>query len=704
MINAQNKLLYLLLTIILSTYSMDISSEDDLVFEKIWKYETDFHDKTNTVQAKPKEFENLLLFVDGEGHFFALDKYTGRLIYSVKLGVLAGRRGFTVDQDSGNVAIVASDAARVGLNADATLFLIDARSGEILNQTSTDWGVVEPVISEECIITFGARDGIIKCYDRKLEEIIWQTELGTYARIWSNSLLSEKHNILYFVTSDAGDIVGKDRTEDIYSSALVGINVKTGSIIFSRQMIKDGVWDFDGVGKPILIEGFQNDDENAYDMIVGLNKTGTIFALNAIDGSNIKTNQFEEFLFPDDAELSLISSNTQVIPNWPDRVIDVSLELDDLRMNEASFDILRHVKYGDFIPPSVDYDVITRGLHGGPQWFGGEYFRSFEEDFLAIPYNNNAWILRNNYAEDFWIGSKIYSVILRIKRLFNYIKNLFIEDTSSEVPDDVDIQSGHRWIQTEWSNSGDRAKTMDFLYKWMNIKAYNKNYYENCASCHRNDREGRFQSELEGSGFVPSLVGYTLTDKYKYGKDYSKFISVHAGNLDISEEDVKEIFQHFEKYDREQFAKGKYRITGFWQSLLAKDSLPLNKEPWGGIAVINLNSGKKIHDITVGEMKDNNGNIFDSSIIFGGLGQINSKGESLLVGTVDPKAYYVSLVTGKVIQTLDLVRSGSVQPHLTTINGCEAWVVVETGGRYSFYERNKNGFTVETFINKSSCS
>lgn len=704
MSKVQSKAFYLLLTIFLSTHSIDIFSEDDLVFEKIWKYETDVNDKTNTVQAKPKEFENLLLFVDGEGHFFALDKHTGRLIYKVKLGAFAGRRGFTVDQDSGYIAIVASDAVRVGLNADATLFLIDARSGEILNKTSTDWGVVEPVFTAKCIITFGARDGIIKCHDRKLNEIIWQTELGTYARIWSNSLISEKHNMLYLVTSDAGDIVGKDRTEDLYSSGLIGINAKTGSIIFSRQMIKDGVWDFDGVGKPILIEGFQNDDGNTYDVIVGLNKTGTIFALNAIDGSNIKTNQFENFLFPNDSELRLISSNIQAIPNWPDRVIDVSLELDDLRMNEASFDILRHVKYGDFIPPSVDYDVITKGLHGGPQWFGGEYFRSSGEDFLAIPYNNNAWILRNNYVEDFWLGSKIYSVILRIKRLFTYIKNLFIEDTSSEVPDDIDTQAGHRWILTEWSDSNDRAKTMDFLYKHMNRKAYNKNYYDNCASCHRNDRAGRFESELEGNGYVPSLVGYTLTDKYKYGKDYSKFISVHAGNLDISEEDVKEIFQHFDKYDREQLSKDKYRVYGFWQSLLAKDSLPLNKGPWGGIAVINLNSGKKIHDITVGEMKDNSGHIFDSSIIFGGLGQINSKGESLLVGTVDPKAYYVSLVTGKVIQTLDLVRSGSVQPHLTTINGCEAWVIIETGGRYSFYERNKNGFTVETFINKSSCS
>ena len=102
-------------------------------------------------------------------------------------------------------------------------------------------------------------------------------------------------------------------------------------------------------------------------------------------------------------------------------------------------------------------------------------------------------------------------------------------------------------------------------------------------------------------------------------------------------------------------------------------------------------------------MKDAKGNNVDSSVIFGGLGKINPKGETLLVGTVDPRAYYVSLPTGKVLQTINLDRSGSAQPFLTTINGCEAWVIIETGGRYSFYDRSRNGYTIETFINKSEC-
>lgn len=688
---------------ILTLSSLNIFANDDLLFKKVWSHEIDVSDKTNTVQAKPKEFNNLFLFVDGQGHFFALDKFSGELKYKVKLGAIAGRRGFAIDQKLGYVAIIASDAVRVGLNEDATLFLIDAHSGDIVKKTSTDWSVAEPALTSKCIITFGARDGAIKCHDRNLKKIIWQTKLGPFARVWSNPLISEEHRMIYFVTSDYGDIVGNNRNEDLYSSSLIGINIENGEIIFTRQMIQDGVWDFDGVGKPILVENFKNDDGKIYDLVIGLNKTGTIFAVNAEDGSDIKSNQFEDIVFPKNPSLDIKSFNTQTIPTWPNRVVDVSLDPDDLRMQEASFDILRHVKFGEFVPPSVDYDVITRGLHGGPQWFGGEHFRHFEKDFLVIPYNNNAWILRNVYVEDFWLGSKIYSIILRIKRLFAYLENFFLRDPPSKNSDNIDTEYGHRWIQTEWSDSNDRAQTMDVLYKWLKPSAYNKNYYENCAGCHRNDRSGRFQSELVGSGHVPSLVGYTLTDKYKYGRDYSKLKAIHSKDLGISEEELDEIFEHYDEYDREQLRRNKLQTTGFWQSLLAKDSLPLNNAPWGGIAVIDLESGKKIQNIIVGEMKNTYGNSVNSSVIFGGIGEINSKGESLIVGTVDSKAYYVSLLTGQILETLDLERSGSAQPHLTNINGCEAWVIIESGGRYSFYDRKNNGFTVEAFVNNSLC-
>jgi hypothetical protein len=703
MLNKDTKYAYIFLIIFLS-FTYNTYAQNDLSFEKIWSYETDAIDKKNTVQAKPKEYDDLLLFVDGKGYFFALDKFTGELRYKVKLGQMVGRRGFAIDYSQGYVVIIGSEGVRVGLNEDATLFKIDVRTGDILNKTVTDWSVVEPVLTSKCIVTFGARDGIIKCHDRNLKNIIWQTKLGPNARVWSNALFSDKHNMIYFTTSDYGDIVGNNRNEDLYSSSLIGINSDSGEVVFSRQMIKEGVWDFDGVGKPIFIENFINDDGKIYDLVVGLNKTGTIFVLNAIDGSAIKTNQFNDVIFPEkSSDPNLL--NIQTIPAWPDRVVDVSLELDDLRLQEVNTDILRHVKYGDFVPPSVDYDVITRGLHGGPNWFGGEHFRHFEKDILAIPYNNNAWILRNIYTENFWLGSKIYSVILRIKRLFNYIKGLFFNDTTSNISNDnLDTQFGHRWIQDEWSDSNDRAQTMDVLYKWLRPRAYNKNYYKNCAGCHRNDRGGRFQSELEGDGHIPSLVGYTLTDKYKYATNFTNFSAIHPKELNISEEELNQIFQHYHKYDERQLSKNNLEITGYWQSLLAKDSLPLNKAPWGGIAVIDLDSGSKIQNIIVGNMKNIKGDTLNSSVIFGGIGEINSKGETLTVGTVDSNAYYLSLLTGEVLHTLDLARSGSSQPHKTNINGCEAWVIVESGGRYSFFDRDKNGYTVETFVNNSSCN
>ena len=690
----------LILCLIMS--SLVVAAENS-TFERVWKFEIDSNDVLNTVQAKPKEFGNLLLFVSGDGHFLALEKDTGSLVYKIKLGALAGRRGFAIDRDLGQVAITGSDFERVGLGGGATLFLLDARSGEILKKTSTSWSVAEPIFTSECIVTFGARKGLVQCHDRGLQEVIWRTELGSSARIWSNPTLSEKHNMIYLVTSDTGTIIAKNRGDDTYSSSLIGINTKTGSIIFSRQMIKTGVWDFDGVGKPILIEDFTNNDGKVYDLIVGLNKTGTVFILNAMDGTPIKNNQFKEVSFTNDYAPEANLSKTQTIPSWPSRVSEISLIPEDLRMKETRFEALRHVKYGEFIAPSLNYDVVTRGLHGGPQWHGGEHFRSSKEDFLAIPYNNTSWILRLNYVEEFWIGSKIYSIIWRVNKAYTYVKNLFFGDDTVKVNSAIITQANSRWIQTEWSDSHDRAQQLDYLYKALKWKAYNKKYDKNCASCHRNDRGGRFQSELQGDGFIPSLVGYTLTDKYKYGRDYSKLKLIHDQELGIGEEDLNEIFQHFDKYDREQLKKKNLRVTGFWQALLGKDALPLNKGPWGGIAIINLNSGEKIKDIVVGEMKDAEGNNVDSSVIFGGLGKINPKGETLLVGTVDPRAYYVSLPTGKVLQTINLDRSGSAQPFLTTINGCEAWVITETGGRYSFYDRSRNGYTIEAFINKSEC-
>lgn len=663
-------------------------------FEKVWEFELDTNNMTDTVQSQPKEFENLLFLVDGKGHLIALKKQTGAVVYKIKLGIGVGRRGFAIDESSGQIAIVAA----------TTLFIVDARSGKVLKQRKITYSVAEPVFTPECIITFGAAFGLVQCHDRNLEEIFWETSLGKTARVWSNPLWSKKHNKLYLTTSNAGGLVGLNREPDTYSSSIIAINGSTGSIEFSRQMVKDDVWDFDGVGRPIFVEGFVNDDGAIYDLVIGLNKTGTIFVINAEDGLAIKHNQFREQLTPKGNGVNANLTQKQIIPSWPDRTNEIALPLSDLRADQVKFEALRHARYEEFLPPSLDYDVVTKGLHGGPEWHGGTYFKNGRQNLLAIPFNNTSWILRLQYNEDFWLYDKLVKPLNVISRVTKKIAGMYqdwLDSGEIAIADPDDKQS--RWIQSTWSDSSWELDLKDKMYKFVKISAYNKKYSSTCAGCHRNDRAGRYQSELVGDGYVPSLVGYTLTEKYKYGGNYNKFLSIHSSDVKVTKEDLHGIFEHFDAYDKELLKDKKLSVNGFWQALLGKDSLPINKGPWGGVAIIDLDSGEKINDIVIGKMKDSDGNWIDSSIIFGGIGRVNSKGETLVVGTTDPKAYYISVPEGKVLQSFNLKRPGSVNPFLTELNGCEAWVVVETGGRFSFYDKSLNGYTIEMFINRSEC-
>jgi hypothetical protein len=687
------KKLFISVFFFLPLFSHSIDSN----FVKIWEYELEYRDKANTVQSQPKYFDDLYFFVDGIGHLIALKKSSGSLIYRKYLGDGAGRRGFDIDAKSGRITIAAGPI----------IFIIDAKSGEILNKSNTIRSVAQPIVTTNCVIVFGADNGIVQCHSRSLEKLLWKVDLGETARVWSNPLWSNKHNQLYLTTSNAGSLVVENRKPDTYSSSLVGINASDGSIEFSRQMIKDDVWDFDGVGKPILVEDFVSNSGAKYDLIIATNKSGTIFAVNAKDGSEIQINQFEKQIFAKESGINSSVSEYQIIPSWPARTNDISITLNDLRPNQEKFELLRHARFEQFLPPSLDYDVVVRGLHGGPEWHGGEHYRYNNEDLLAFPINNTSWILRLKYVEDFWITRFISDNYIRFKNFINkstdIIISLIFNESKTNINSVGDGQILNPWVQTAWSDSSSYSKIRDFIYKYTNLNAYNDKYYQKCAICHRNDRNGRFQSELTGDGYVPSLMGYTLTEKYKYGKDYQNFLLLHGLKTEVTKQDLDSIYEFFDEYDKKLFKEKKLIVDGFWQPLLGKDSLPLNKAPWGGVSIINLNTGKKIYEITVGKMRASDGSWLESSVIFGGLGDINSKGETLVVGTVDSTAYYISLPQGKVLETFSLKRPGSAKPLLTKINGCEAWVIIETGGRFSFYDKDLNGFTVETFLNTSRC-
>ena len=113
-------------------------------FNKIWDYKLDYTDPLNTVQSQPKEYEGKLFFVDGIGNLIALEKNTGQLIYKNFIGNQAGRRGFVIDKDKSQIAIVAG----------AILYVLDLETGKKLHTIETTSAVAAPIITRDCYIVF----------------------------------------------------------------------------------------------------------------------------------------------------------------------------------------------------------------------------------------------------------------------------------------------------------------------------------------------------------------------------------------------------------------------------------------------------------------------------------------------------------------------------------------------------------------------
>jgi hypothetical protein len=669
-------------------------------FERKWIFESNDFSATNTVQAQPKEHLGKLLLIDLAGNLIALDKQTGKLIYKKFLGKGAGRRGFEIDKETGEILIT----------VNKKLLILDVDTGEVLSSKKSLSSVVAPIITDLCYIVFG-NQGEIQCHDKLTDGITWTTKIGWTARIWSNVTYSKKNDSVYFVTSNPGGLIFKKDQIDEYSSSLVSIRASTGQIVFSKRMIKNDVWDYDGVGKPILVENYLQHDGVGLDIIIGTNKTGTIFIVNAENGENVKQDQFKNLKYATEFGGFANEENSQIIPNWPNRVSEIKIDQKDLRTDQLQEFKLRHAKFGEFLRPSPHYDVVIKGVHGGPQWHGGTFYNDEvnNQKLLAYPINNSAWILRVNYIREapfiLKVARKLYpygnTIKVYLTNQFINLKSYFSKKTNLNPIASDGTES--RWNQDVWSNSDFFSKLTNTYYKYLSYDSYNDNYRNYCASCHGFDRNGKFQSELYGDGFVPSLVGYTLTEKFSFAKDYKNLLAVHDDIPFPSEKEVNDIFSYFNELDTRLKNEKKLKLRGFWQALLGKDLLPLNKPPWGSVKIVDLNTGDLKGSLVVGKSRDKFGESVDSSIIFGGLGEPTIEGKTMLTGTVDSSAYYISLNNYKLDTIIDLKRSGSVNPYLTKIDNCEAWIFVETGGRFSFYERTNNGFTIEAFVNKDNC-
>ena len=429
--------------------------------------------------------------------------------------------------------------------------------------------------------------------------------------------------------------------EDDYSNSLVIVDGKTGNL---RCRFKDTIhdhWDLDMVGNPIIVKNKKK--EHAY----GFSKTGNIFVVDIKKCKLINDNYIKKIETDNKSPIDgQIYSDYQIKIYNPENFMNLKYDLksylDYISEDEENLNYVihrtRNSKFNEnYIPLSLDYYPIMYGLHGGPEWPGGSFDKKNNQ--IILPTNHYPWIIRTYYT---CCLNKTPSAIRKAQQ---YI------------------------INSQYSD----AYTI---------------YKNKCSSCHRKNKNGRYVREFVGDGYVPSLNGITITNKFNSLDDLKSFNYSHkyTNNLEIKKNELKALKKYFEAHDKFLLEKDLLRLSSTWQLLLDKNGNYASIPPYGKLTAFNLKSGKINWQIPFGEKIIQN-KLIKGDINFGGV--LSTAGNILIAtGTTDNNVYIFNSFNGKEIWRSKLKHAGSSPPMSYEYNGHQYILINASGGKYYGYEKD----------------
>jgi quinoprotein glucose dehydrogenase len=178
--------------------------------------------------------------------------------------------------------------------------------------------------------------------------------------------------LLYLPVSTAsndwygGDRLGANR----HAESLVCLEVRTGRLVWSFQLVHHGLWDYDPAAQPVLITVRPHGEP--IDAVVLPGKTGFVYAFDRVTGAPIWP--IEERPVPPSSVPGELAHPTQPVPTRPAPfakqgftdadVVDFTPEL-----RARALEQLRGFARGPlFAPPSLGGTVVMPGWIGGAGW------------------------------------------------------------------------------------------------------------------------------------------------------------------------------------------------------------------------------------------------------------------------------------------------------------------------------------------------
>ena len=241
----------------------------------------------------------------------------------------------------------------------------------ILGWAGNDWK--QSVTPPGTVFAIDARTGALKWTFRSIpEDMVSRT--GT-ANVWASMSADEERNLVYLpVASPSPNFYGGDRTDPIpLATSVTALNIDTGGVVWSRQLVHHDLWDYDTNAAPTLVD-IERDGETV-PALVQTSKQGYLYVLNRETGAPV---------FPIE-ERSVPASNVpgeKASPTQPHVAVPEPLigdrwpgifELADISSFGYCSRVLEDARGrgGRFTPPSVEGSIQWPGTAGGVEWGGG---------------------------------------------------------------------------------------------------------------------------------------------------------------------------------------------------------------------------------------------------------------------------------------------------------------------------------------------
>lgn len=609
-----------------------------------WVYKngfvTDREKSINNNQTTPIFTGRSLIVTSLDNYLISLDPETGNEKWRYKFDNLAGKRGLTIVDNN------------IFVPSLGGVFVLDENTGNLnksfgnnglIGINEKEISLVPPIIYNDKI--FIAHRAFLTSHNIPSGKLNWKLDFNG-ARVWSGISYDNKTNSIVIVTSNLVNLLGKTNIENDLSNSVLVVDSKNGKIKCKFKDTINDHWDLDMVGNPIIINK-KNANGQINQLAYAFSKTGNTFVVNLNDCNLENETSIKKIITENSSPIkNQVYSDYQIEITNPVNLMNlkyssneylnyISKDKDNLEYIEHK---LRNSKYDEnYIPLSLDYEVVMYGLHGGPEWPGGTYDKKNNQ--IIIPTNHYPWIIRAYYT----CCSK---------------KNV------SEVKRKFDLS----------------------FVNLPNLKGYLL-YQQKCKSCHGKRKNGYYESEFTGDKFVPSLNGISLFKKFKSLETIKGFDYAHkyTSNIDLDNSDLKALRKYFINRDEYLMKNDIFRLDGRWQLLLDKYGDFASKPPHGKITSFSLETGKKNWEVPFGEKKVDNKNI-KGDINFGGL--LSTRGDiTIATGTPDKKVVIYDSLNGKKLWDNQMEYAGSSPPMTYIYNGEQYIVINASGGRYYGFEK-----------------